>query len=153
MAWTYAQLAAAYNALSPVPASLSDACAALNAQTTTLTNQPITWLATKKIARIASTGDWSRIVARSRQVPALPPVTATDVAILAAINAEQSEDADILDPTNTAQWDAFQAGISALEASGDLTSATAAAIVALATVVMPTWQPAVTPGDLQTAGV
>jgi hypothetical protein len=151
MAWTFNQLKAAIAALSPVPDGVSAIAAAINAQTVTATGAPFQWLAAKVLARTAPTGDWARIVARSRQTPTLPPVTPTDAAILAAINATESGDTDLIDPGSTATWAAFQGGISALEASGDLASATASAILALADPTLPAWQPPVTEGDIQTA--
>jgi len=87
----------------------------------------------KTIARQSATGDWSRIVLRSRQVATIPPATANDVAVLAAINVTESLDTDPIDQSNTATWPAWQAGIAALEASGDLSSASAALIAALST--------------------
>lgn len=151
MTWTYADLKTAITALSPMPSGFQAIANAINGQTTTLTNQPVKWADAKRLARTASTGDWSRIVARSRQVPAVPPATATDSAILAAINAVESADADVIDPTNSAEWTAFQNGLSALQAAGDLASATVSAIQALTSVTGPKWVPAVTPGDVQTA--
>lgn len=149
-AWTHAQLKAAYIALGS-PADLGAAATTLNAQTVTLSNQPFAWSSGKAIARRAATGDWSRIVARSRQVPALPPATALDAAILAAINAVEAEDGDVIDPTNAAEWGAFQGGISALATEGDISSATIAAITALTSPTVPVWEPPVTGADIQNA--
>ncbi|WP_428485934.1 hypothetical protein [Rhodopila sp.] len=156
--WTYAALKTAVAALSPVPATLDLVVAAINAQSTTLTSQTFPWSAAKLIARQASTGDWSRIVARARGTPALPPASTADQAILAAINAVESLDSDIIDPTNAPTWAAFQAGLAALGpsgpggiGSGDISAATIAAITALTTVTGPAWVPAVTAGQVQTA--
>lgn len=151
--WTLAQIKAADAALSPAQPDPAAAAAALNAQTVSQTNRPILWADAKKVARTSSTGDWSRIVARSKQTPTLPPATANDAAILAAINAVESEDGDLIDPANSAQWTTFINGISSLEAAGDLSSATAAAIQGLTSVTTPTWQPPLTAGDVQTARV
>jgi hypothetical protein len=151
MAWTYAALKAALAALSPVPPDIPSQVAAINAQTITLTNQPFAWSVAKALARTATTGDWSRIVARARQTPTLPPATATDAAILMAINAVEAEDADVMDPTNAERWATLQAGLAALQAIGDISAATVAAINALTTVTQPAWVPAVTAGDVQTA--
>jgi hypothetical protein len=151
MSWTYAQLQAADAALVPTQSDPAQAAIVLNAQTIILNNQPVAWPAAKRIARTSSTGDWARIVARARQIPTLPPMTATDAAILAAINAIESEDTDIIDPANTAEWTAFQTGLNALQATGDISVATISAISALTTSIVPAWIPAVTAGDVQTA--
>jgi hypothetical protein len=150
-AWTYATLKTALAALNPLPPDIPSQVAAINAQTITLTNQPFAWMAARLAARTAGTGDWSRVIARSRQTPALPPATANDAACLAAINAVQLSDNDIIDPTNAAEWATFQAGLTALAATGDLAAATIVAINALTTTTLPAWVPAVTAGDVQTA--
>lgn len=149
MMWTYAQVKAA-----DVKLAISDltaATAALNAQIMTATNQTFTWLQAKTVAQTSITGDWSRIVARSRQTPTIPPVTGTDVAILAAINATEMSDTQVIDPTIAAGWSAVQSGLSALQTIGDLSSASVSAINALTTVTSPVWSPALTAGDVQTA--
>ena len=136
----------------PAYAGLTDAAALVlvEALTITLTNQPIPWPTVETIARTSATGDWSRIVARSRQVPTLPPATATDAAILAAINATESQNTDVLDPTNAPVWAAWQAGFAALEATGDLAATTVAAITALTTQTVLTY-PGVTQNDIWVA--
>ncbi|MBW4089882.1 MAG: hypothetical protein HIU82_02065 [Proteobacteria bacterium] len=134
MGWTPAQIGTAWSEISPTPASLNAGLAQVQAYVVTLTNQPVSWHSVKLIARTSTTGDWGRVLARSDQTPALPPTTSVDAAILAAKNAVSMQDTDMVDPTNTTHWDAFQAGLSTLEASGDLSSATVAAINALTSV-------------------
>ena len=83
--------------------------------------------------------------------PILPPVTANDAAIIAAINAVESSDSDIVDPAIAATWAAFQSGITSLCNIGDLSAATVSTISALTTKTVPMWDPPVTAGDIQTA--
>lgn len=151
MAWTYTQLKAAIATLSPTPVGPAAIAAVLNAQTVTLAAQPITWGPVKLLARTSATGDWSRIVARSRMTPALPPASTLDAAILAAINATEGMDNDVIDPGNAAAWATFQGGMAALEATGDIAAATVAAILALTGPTVPMWQPLICSGDVQTA--
>lgn len=149
MPWTYAELKVADAALGVADAAA--AAAALNAQTDTLTNQVVRWVDAKRVARLAATGDWSRIVARARQTPALPPTTAIDAAILAAINAVESMEADLIDPSDTAGWSAWVGGISTLKAAGDLSQASVDAIMALTTHARPVWDPPVSDQDVLAA--
>ena len=150
MAWTYQALAAAYNAITPAPADHAAAAVAINAPTVTTTGQPFLWSQATFIARTSVTGDWGRIVARSRQTPALPPVTAIDFAILAAINAVEGVGTDVIHPVDPA-WAAMQAGFAALLATGDISAATVAAIEALTISVSPAWEPPVTADDIASA--
>ena len=154
MPWTMSQLKAAMAAYpAPQPTTPDAWAAALNTQTTTLTNQPFTLGQARVIARQSLAGDWARIVMRSRQTATLPPATATDAAVLAAINVCAGSDGDVIDPNSSATWAAWQAGMAALEASGDLSSASAAAIAALTTKTVEVWQPALTAGDIQNAEI
>lgn len=108
-----------------------------------LTGQPFSWAAAKGIARGATTLDWPRIVARSAQRASAvlpPPGTPLDpntAAILMAVNATESQDGDMVDPSHPEGWAAFQAGLAALQAIGDLSAKTVAAITALGTVQEP----------------
>lgn len=149
MTWTYSDLKAADAALGiDDPAA---AAVALNAQTTTLTDQVILWRNAKRTARESTTGDWSRIVARARLQPSLPPTSGTDVAILAAINAVESADNDMIDPNDPGSWGAWQNGLAALHGVGDLSDTTVAALNELTTQTAPRWQPPLNAGDIQTA--
>lgn len=151
MTWSYSEVKAADAAQQPPIADLTQAAETLNAQTITVSNRPFKWRDAKRIARAAPTGDWSRIVARARMTPALPPATPGDAAILAAINAVESNDEDIIDPTDSAAWQALQAGIAALHGIGDLSTATIAALGELTTVIVPKWDPRLDAGHIQTA--
>ena len=131
----YPQIGTAWSAISPAPASLSAGLAQVRAYQVTLTNQIVALSAAKRIARMAATGDWGRVMARSDQVPNLPPTTATDAAILAAKNVTSMPDTDQIDPTNAGEWATFQNGLSALQAIGDLSAATVTAIGALTSLV------------------
>ena len=148
--WTYAQLKAAYIAAgSPAVAA---AVATLNAQTVAMTNVIVLWADMKSILRMAPTYDWDKIVMRSRMPSVVPPVSAQDFAVMAAINALESESTDRFDPTNAQVWAAVQSGINALAAVGDVAPATVTILASLTSKTSPVWEPPVTAGDIQTAG-
>ena len=149
MAWTYAQLKAAIAAL---PAGTAGIAAAINAQTVAMTNVIVLWTDMKAVLRTAPTGDWAKIVMRSRMPSVVPPVSAQDFAVMAAINAVQSENTDRFDPTNAQVWAAVQSGINALANVGDVAPATLTILNSLTSRTSPVWEPPVTAGDIQTAG-
>lgn len=97
-------------------------------------------------------GRWARLVVRARQTPAIPPATEADAAILAAINATSMADDQELDPGPSAEASAFQAGLAALVAVGDVTPDLAAAIGALFIAEAPEF-PGVGLPDLHAAGL
>lgn len=146
MSWTPAQLKAADASLGI--ADPAEAAAALAQQTATLHNQPFMWADAKRVARESPTGDWARIVMRSRQVASLPPQTPFDAAILAAINAVESADTDVVDPNDPGSWQAWSSGIAALSGVGDLSAGTVAALAALQTRTAPTFTPPPTDQDV-----
>lgn len=149
---TYAQIMTAISALPlPTPTDPVTIAGLLNAQTMTLNNQPFMLSQARMMARLSMTGDWARIVTRSRMTANLPPTTVADMAILAAINVCAGGDTDVIDPSNSAAWAVWQAGMAALEASGDLSAATVAEISALTTVTVPVWIPELQPNDIKTA--
>lgn len=153
MAWTYASLKLAINALNPVPPDLASIAAAINAQTTTTTGVSFTWQSARTIAQTSVNASWSRIIVRARETPARPPVTLQDMAILTAINAVSMDGSLLVEPSNAAAWAAFQSGLGALQAVGDLIASDVAAISLLTQATIPKWQPAVNTGDIQTAQV
>lgn len=149
-AWTYTQLKAAYVAAGSPP--LAAAVATLNAQTVAVTNAVVLWADMKAILRTVPTEDWARIVMRARMPSVVPPVSAQDFAVMAAINAVEAENTDSFDPKNIAVWTAVQAGIQALANVGDVAPATVAILASLTSKTSPVWEPPVTAGDVQTAG-
>ena len=178
MPWTYTQLAAAYNALSPAPASLSAACTTLNAQTTPVTADtgfiPVMGI-------LYARTSWKRVqqVATGALAPTTLPsgVTAAQVQALcqmlvdgarppgmplamsvSGINATAQADLATLAATKLGTaGDGAGNGKGIIWAAGELASGDpgdAAVLMAeLVNLTVPTWQPAVTVGDLQTAGV
>ncbi|HVA62637.1 MAG TPA: hypothetical protein VNF74_02845 [Terriglobales bacterium] len=166
MAWTYAQLAAAYNALSPVPASLTTACATLNAQTTPVTADtgfiPVMGI-------LYARGSWKRVqqVATGALVPTTLPsgTTAAQVAALCQMLVDGARPPgmplamSIAGINSTAQADLATLaaaklgdGKGVIWAAGELTSGDpgdAAVLMAeLVNLTVPTWQPAVDTGSL-----
>jgi hypothetical protein len=150
MSWTLAQLSAAYATL---PAGTSDEAAAssLAAQTTTLEGQLFTVHQAKLVALSSENGSWARVVLRARGTATIPPASATDFAVIAAITITETAETQVVDPTVASDWGAWQAGLSALSAVGDLTAADVAAINALASPTIPVWLPAPTNFDIQAA--
>lgn len=135
--------------------------AAINAATVTTAtpNQPFPLSAAANVAKTSPNFSWARITQRAQAVAALPPATATDGAILAARTVVATDPGQMIDPGLPAAWGAWQAGIGALEAVGDLSAADVAAITALTTVTtsQPWWQAngytsPVGPNDLVAAG-
>ena len=155
MSWTYSQL---YTAIQALPAATQQAgtaaiVTALNAQTTTLFNQPITYQQLRAVLKSSGTNDYGKIVVRSRQTAALPPVSAIDNAIIAANLILGADNGDMLNPNNTSFWAGFTAAASNLVTLGDLSSASDAAIVALISVNIATWNPAVVATDIAQANL
>jgi hypothetical protein len=123
----------------PTPANGTGVSAnliALASATVTLANQPIPWPAAKAVARRSATGDWGKIVLRSRMTPTGGP---GDAAILVAINAVESEDSDVLRVSDPDAWAVFVGGLQILENAGDLSAQSVAEITALAKVDIPWW--------------
>lgn len=100
------------------PAAAADS---LKGATQALEHQLFQWRDAKRIAREA--GEWPRIVVRARS-------SELSAAVFAAINAVESADDDMIDPTSPV----WLAGTAALLQSGDLTQGTLDAINALGTV-------------------
>lgn len=146
MDWTYKGLSG-LRAVKQADADLYPTCpdpaqaaAALNSQGVP---SPIKWPDVKHLARVSISGDWARVITRSKQAANLPPQNRIDLAILAAINAVESLEGDTIDPSDSAQWAMFRDGMAALHAVSDLSSATMQAILALAT-PLPVWVPPLT---------
>ena len=151
--WTPAQLKAAYQALSPTPASYEAAAATLNAQTTTVTvSVPIADVAAylglagklgalEAFAKSPPSGASAESIAAAQGLwemisspAAFPPFNMTDATVASAINAMLTA---LVSPGT---------GI-----TGPIDSTDQATILGLATQTVSVWQPAVTAGDLQTA--
>lgn len=147
MAWTYPALKTAADALVGVVGFQAQADA-LNAQVQALINRATTYGAVRAILKQAPTGDWAKIVARSKTTATLPPVTGADIGVLAAILLVSVEDADVLDPNLTAFWTQFTSWMGNLATLGDLSAASRTAVLALISGTGPVWLPAITPRDI-----
>lgn len=155
MAWTLAQLRTAYASLSPVPATLTEAAATLNAQTQTVTvNVPVQSIA-------GYLGSQNKLVG-FLEWAASPPTGASATAVNAAkalADAIQDSGAlPIFQMTNSAIAANMENDLAALVSpgtgvTGPITATDQAAILALASQTVPVWQPPIQPADLQTAGV
>ncbi len=157
MAWTYAEIAAAYRALSPVPASLAAAAATLNAQTVPAVLD-VTTAAIDSV--IVPTGEAYAITALgAKALSGASPPTSGDQVIIAAWNVNRMlTQLQTIATSNPAVLTPVQNALSGLQSAGVLSSASAAAILALINVTVPKWQPALTTRDIwlaigQPAGV
>lgn len=148
MPWTYPALKAAVAALSPVAATDAAAAAAINAQTTTLAAQDFPASAARDVLLTAM--EWPHVVLRARGTPSgVTPPSSSDQAIAAAIAAtELAAGSVVVRASQAASWTAFSNAMSALEAVGDISAASVAAIGALRTPTIPTWQPPVSAADI-----
>lgn len=88
----------------------------------------------RNIAQVSANFSWPRIEARAGMAVTLPPVTAGDMAVLAAKNAVATDPNTMIDPNNAGAWAAFVGALGVLEAAGDLTTDEVAAMSALGTV-------------------
>jgi hypothetical protein len=150
MAWTYKQLQTAVAVLSPAPGTPDVAAAAINAQTTTAA-QDIAVAAIEAI--IVPTGELYAITQAAAKVPSgQAPPTAEDQVIAAAWSFTQMLGRwTTIQASNPALWSACQTVMAGLQAAGLLSASSVAAIAALQTASVPTWQPVVNAGDIQTA--
>lgn len=153
MAWTQADLAAAFNALSPVPASLVAECVALNAQTTTkAVDVPVQAIAAYLGAnmKLASFLVWV----------AAPPAGASAASIGAAgelafafEHPQLVPSFDMSIPTIATQMEGALAALVSPGSgvTGPITAADQTALLALASQTVLAWQPPVMVADLQAA--
>ena len=153
--WTPAQVKAAYDALSPVPANLTDAIGALNAQTTTVAvDVPvqsvaaylglqgklwafINWATTPPTGASAASVTAAQELAFALQHPATCPVFAMSNPTVVSLMTSWL--AALVSPGT---------GI-----TGPITSTDQTAILALGSATVPVWQPALDGGAMQLAGV
>lgn len=147
MAWTYAQVKAADAALNPAQADPALAAAALNAQTTALA-QPASDIGLGDIQGVLLlSGDWLKIQTEAAKSGATGATTDPITLSILAIQLVQSKAATVA----AANWTSFVGMLQVLEANSVVSSASLTAIQALATMTVPTWQPALLAGDVQTA--
>jgi hypothetical protein len=154
MPWTHAQLKAAYLALSPAPADDTAAAVAINSQTTILPPQDVSCSDARQV--ILLTGEWVAIKAlAAHPVSSFTAPTPADQAAIAAATCvaalDPSSNIETLAVSSAPVWAAVQGMLLALSVAGVLTSASAAALTALRTPTVPTWQPPVTAEDVATA--
>lgn len=151
MPWTDAQLAAAFNALSPVPATLADGVKVLEAQTTQIAvDVPVQSVAgyLGNAMKLAGFLAWA----------ASPPTGASTASIAAAQELAFAFQHPQLFPTfymsNPTTATQMQGALAALVSpgsgvAGPITAADQAAIIGLAAQTVPVWQPALQIVDLQ----
>ena len=153
--WTPAQVKAAYDALSPVPANLTDAIATLNAQTATVAvDVPvqnvaaylglqgklwafIDWAGTPPTGASAASVVAAQELAFALQHPATCPVFAMSNPTVVSLMTTWLE--ALVSPGT---------GI-----TGPITSTDQTAILALGSATVPVWQPALDGGAMQLAGI
>ena len=138
------KLATAFNALSPVPATLVAGCAALNAQTTPAVaiDVPATWVRDT----LAQTGEWGALMV------AIDPGTTATTQVRAVIhNLKILVDTNATFKTSqTAIQQDVTASLSGLQSAGLIASTTVTACEALwAGSPQPVWPETIIPAHLQ----
>ncbi len=144
--WTYAQLASAFNALSPTPTSLISACETLNAQTVPVTiDVPTSAVA----AVLALSGSMTALM----NWAAAPPAGAATEAVQAATLLVFTFEHDTLLPTFQMSISSvaskMEADLTALVSASVLTTADQTAVLALASQTVPAWQLPIIVDNLQ----
>jgi hypothetical protein len=156
MPWTYATLKTAAAALggSPTPAQ---AAATLNAQTAVGAAQDVAWSAIRDV--LMNDFDWGTLVqAATIAVGGTLPGGGTQTLAIQAAAASIRECClygGTFAASNATVWARLVAAANLLTPAsvGAITSASASAVVALRTPTVRVWDPPVTSGDVQTAGV
>lgn len=148
--WTPAQVAAAYDALSPAPATLADAAAALNAQgSSVLLDVPTSTIA----EYLALAGKYQSFLAWGASPPAGASVASVQAAQLLAAAFQNPRLFAVMKMSNPAVASQMETWLAALVApgtgiTGPIVAADQTAILALAQ--QPEWSPPLTVADLTT---
>ena len=141
MAWTNAALVTAYNALG-AQTSLITACETLNAQTATIAvDVPTSAVA----AVLALSGSMTTLLNWSASPPAGAAVEAVQAAGLLVFTFEHDTLLPTFQMSNSSIAGKMGTYLAALVSASVITAADQTAILALATQVVPAWQPPVTP--------
>ena len=153
--WTFSEVKTAYAALSPTPASLTDAIATLNAQTTQIAvDVPVQSVA----AYLGLQGKLAAFVSWA----ATPPAGASALSVTAAQELAFVLQHPVAFPPFAMSQDAMVSLMTSwLEAlvapgtgiTGPITSTDQAAILALGSATVPVWQPPLDGGAMQLAGI
>lgn len=119
------------------PGSINCAFTAIKTPEATLSNQPVRWQDIRRAAQ--STGEWPRI--RRLSETRLPEGTPNDdpkqQIIDAAINATETDNDQVIDPSDPDAWGPFQVGLKAFRDAGVLSDVTINRISGLTTVNIP----------------
>ncbi len=145
MSWTFAQVKAADAAAGANP-NITTAAATLNAQTTTT-------IVDVPVGEVEGYLLVNGILPAMQAWAAAHPTDTTGVlavieSMQALVSAPTLETVAMSNPATNA---AVTKMVGALAAAGLMTSAQASALLEMATVTIPVWQPPITPGDIQTA--
>ena len=153
--WTPAQVKAAYDALSPVPATLTDAIGALNAQTTTVAvDVPVQNVA----AYLGLQGKLAAFIGWATTPPTGASAASVTAAQVLAFALQHPATCPVFAMSNPTVVSLMTSWLSALVApgtglTGPITSTDQTAILALGTATVPVWQPALDGGAMQMAGI
>ena len=153
--WTPAQVKAAYDALSPVPANLTDAIAALNAQTTTVAvDVPVQDVG----AYLGLQGKLAAFIGWANA----PPTGASAASVVAAqelaFALQHPATCPVFAMSNPGVVSLMNTWLTALVSpgtgiTGPITATDQTAILALGSATVPGWQPALDGGAMQLAGI
>ena len=153
--WTPAQVKAAYDALSPVPANLTDALATLNAQTTTVAvDVPVQSVA----AYLGLNGKLAGFIGWANAPPTGASAASVTAAQELAFALQHPATCPIFAMSNPMVVSLMTAWLTALVSpgtgiTGPITSTDQTAILALGSATVPVWQPALDGGAMQLAGI
>lgn len=141
MAWEKADVLAAYNAISPAPASDQAAADTLNAQTVTVTvNVP----ATSVRDYLLTTGEWGALMVQ------IQPGTTATATIQGIIHMLKTlVDTNAIVQATVPQVQASVSGwLSQLQSAGLLAASTVTALEAMWSVTGPKWVPTISAADI-----
>ncbi len=153
--WTPAQVKAAYDALNPAPANLTDAIAALNAQSQIIAvDVPVQ----KVAAYLGLQGKLAAFISWAATPPTGASAASVSAAQELAFALQNPATCPIFAMSNLSVMSLMTSWLSALVApgtgiTGPITSADQTALLALGSATVPVWQPALDGGALQLAGI
>lgn len=143
MTWTYAQIKTAYQALSPLPATLTDAVNQLNAQTASgYVDVPAA--AIRDV--LLTTGEWGGLVVASSAATTASGIAAIIESLRTLVTTNGTVRA-----TQAAVRSKVPSWLGDLQTAGLLASGTVSALEGMMTATLPVWAPALQVADLQTA--
>lgn len=147
MSWSYPDLKAALEELSPTPADNVEATSVINAQTLVLSAQDVPTQAV--LAYLLTTGEWGAVEAASQPGSGAPDqikvisINLVRTCTTPAITVFQTSDAQV--------HSVISAALGGLQTAGLISATSIAALTAMIQPTVPRWDPPVTVNDVATA--